>query len=136
MLFRNKKSNDPNEGKWLGVGGKFEPGENAEECLVREVREETGFELESFVFHGVIEFRNDSCEDEDMYLFTAVPSVEGMPVPDCSEGRLQWIDKTQIMRLNLWEGDRCFLEPLIEGGADVSMRLVYSKDRLVEVIRH
>ena len=68
MLYRNRKPEDPNEGKWLGIGGKIEPGETADECNAREVLEETGLRLRSAVFHGVIEFRADSYEDEDMYL--------------------------------------------------------------------
>ena len=56
MLYRNKKENDLNEGKWVGVGGKFEKGESPEECLIREVKEETGFELSSFVLRGIITF--------------------------------------------------------------------------------
>ena len=71
MLYRNKKQDDPNEGKWIGVGGKFEPGETPDECMLREVREETGLSLASYHFCGVIHFISDTWEDEDMYLYRA-----------------------------------------------------------------
>ena len=70
MMHRTKKENDVNKGKWIGVGGKFEDGETAGECLIREVKEETGTELHSFIFHGIIYFRNDEFEDEEMYLYS------------------------------------------------------------------
>lgn len=69
MLYRNRKPEDPNEGKWLGIGGKIEPGETPDECNAREVFEETRFRIRSAVFCGVIEFRADMYEDEDMYLY-------------------------------------------------------------------
>ena len=68
MLFRNKKHNDPCEGKWVGIGGKFEPGEEAEDCLLREVWEETGLTLTEYHFHGIVHFVSNELEDEDMYL--------------------------------------------------------------------
>ncbi len=155
MLYRNKKKNDPNAGKWVGIGGKFEPGETAEECVLREVREETGFILTSYKFLGVVEFRNDAWEDEDMYLYLAdgfmtagsgekkkgdagEPAATGeashvLPIPPCSEGDLKWIPKSEILDLNLWEGDRYFLEPMLRGERDLNMRLTYSGDELISV---
>lgn len=152
MLYRNKKKNDPNAGKWVGIGGKFEEGETAEECLVREVREETGLVLTGYEFKGVIEFRNDSCEDEDMYLFAAYgfhrgegtdghgtepggSGTEGFPEICCNEGEAEWIETGRILSLNLWEGDRYFLEPLLAGEETINMRLIYSGDRLLRVER-
>ena len=138
MLYRNKKKNDPNAGKWVGIGGKFEPGETADECLVREVREETGYTLTSYTFLGVVEFRNDSWEDEDMYLYLAdgYRETEDRSVPpDCSEGDLRWIPKSDILSLNLWAGDRYFLEPMLKGEKDLNMRLTYSGDTLISAER-
>ncbi|MBR5732964.1 MAG: 8-oxo-dGTP diphosphatase [Lachnospiraceae bacterium] len=137
MLYRNKKKNDPNAGKWVGIGGKFEPGESAEECLLREVREETGYILTSYSFLGVVEFRNDAWEDEDMYLYLA----DGFKVPDggdsdCTEGDLKWIPKDEILKLSLWAGDRYFLEPMLRGEKDLNMRLTYSGDTLISAERH
>ena len=163
MLYRNKKKNDPNAGKWVGIGGKFEPGETADECLVREVREETGYTLTSYTFLGVVEFRNDSWEDEDMYLYladgyrkagesrnaadlpggcrrttaqaTGCDTVCSIDAPDCNEGELRWIPKSDILSLNLWAGDRYFLEPMLRGETDLNMRLTYSGDTLISAER-
>lgn len=141
MLYRNKKKNDLNAGKWVGVGGKFEPGENAEQCLIREVREETGLELDSYIFKGIIRFRNDSWEDEDMYLYTAVPTEEsvrlceapGGSFSSCNEGELKWISKNEVLGLRMWSGDRYFLEKLLEGAEQVNLKLIYKGDELVRV---
>lgn len=136
MLYRNKKPHDPNAGKWVGIGGKFEPGETPDECLLREVYEETGLKLTSYLFHGIIEFRNDACPDEDMYLYSAdgFCGAEG-ELPDiiCNEGEAHWIPSGEVLKLNLWEGDRFFLEPLLNGDKIINMRLNYSGDTLVSV---
>ena len=139
MLFRNKKINDPCAGKWVGIGGKFEPGEDADSCLLREVWEETGLKLTSFHFHGIIHFKSNELPDEDMYLYSADgfegedPAGEFGTVFDCNEGDLKWIPKEKVTSLNLWEGDRYFLEPLLKGQDRVEMTCVYEGDRLVSV---
>lgn len=132
MMFRNKKENDPNAGKWIGIGGKFLEGETAEECMLREVREETGLTLSFWQFHGIVEFRSDAWEFEDMYLFSA-KAPEGASVdPDrCSEGTLQWIEKEKVLQLPIWEGDRLFLEKLIAGEDAINMTLKYQGENLV-----
>ena len=131
MLFRNKKKDDPNEGKWIGVGGKFEPGETPDDCMLREVREETGLKLQSWHFCGVIHFVSDEWEDEDMYLYRA--ETADAELPSCEEGELRWIPEEELMELPMWEGDRLFLRPLLEGAEKISMTLQYEGDTLVRV---
>ena len=128
MLYRNKKNNDLNEGKWLGIGGHIEKGESIEQALLREVKEETGLTLLSYKKRGYIKFVNDDYEEE-MYLFTG-SSFEGSLI-DCVEGELHWIDKDKIFELSLWEGDIYFLKPLINGEEYFSIDLIYSKDKLI-----
>ena len=137
MLYRNKKPHDPNAGKWIGIGGRIEPGETPDACIRREVFEETGIELRSAHFHGVIRFRSDAWEDEDMYLYTAtawegMEDGKGIEGFDCNEGMLQWIPKKDIFSLNLWEGDQYFLRPLVEGKQNIEMTCVYEGDHLVK----
>ena len=138
MMLRNKKAHDANEGKWVGVGGKFLPGETPEECLRREVREETGFALEGLTFHGVVHFVSDTWDDEDMYLYSSsefeVPAdlaSQPLPVPVCNEGTFAWIPVEEIAGLTLWEGDRRFLPHVLEGRTGVDMTLRYEGDALV-----
>lgn len=131
MLYRGKKEHDCNQGKWIGVGGKFEPGESPEECLLREVKEETGLTLTSYRFRGLITFVSDQWEDEMMCLFTA-DGFEGELIP-CQEGTLQWIDKKDVPNLNLWEGDRVFLDMLLKTDEFFSLKLRYEGEVLVEV---
>ena len=132
MLYRNKKKDDPNEGKWIGVGGKFEPGETPDACMLREVREETGLTPASYHFCGVIHFLSDTWEDEDMYLYRAeIDDPAANKTPACEEGELRWIPENQLMDLPMWEGDRLFLKPLLEGVDTISMTLRYEGNVLV-----
>ncbi len=130
MLHRVSKKHDINHGKWIGVGGKFEENESPEECLLREVKEETGYTLTSWKFRGIVTFISPGAM-EYMHLFTA-DGFTGDAV-DCDEGELAWIPKAQVPELNLWEGDRIFLKLLIERESFFSLKLVYGEgDRLME----
>jgi len=174
MLYRNKKTDDPCEGKWVGVGGKFEPGETPEQCLLREVREETGLTLNDYKFRGIINFVSDRWPDEDMYLYSAsgfdgddvfpeavfdrdgnicnminhaprrntetddnngknIYNNNDLISFDCNEGDLFWIPAGRILSLNLWEGDRYFLEPMISGKERIYMTCRYEGHKCVEV---
>ncbi|MBR6237997.1 MAG: 8-oxo-dGTP diphosphatase [Lachnospiraceae bacterium] len=130
MLLRNKKKNDINEGKWLGIGGKFEPGETPEECVCREVFEETGLTLDDYLMRGVITFSSEGYEDEYIYVFTS-DTYHG-ELTDCDEGELRWIRKDELMDINVWEGDKIFLKLLIEGSPFFSVKLSYTKDELTD----
>ncbi len=132
MLHRIKKAHDENQGKWIGVGGKLEKGESPDECVCREVKEETGLTLTHFQFIGVITFISDIYEDEYMMLYKA-DGFEGELTSNCDEGVLRWIAKEEVLNLPLWEGDRYFLRLLIEGQERISMKLEYEKERLVRV---
>ena len=134
MLYRNKKDNDPNSGKWIGVGGKFEEGESPFECVKREVLEETGIVLRDAHFYGVIEFRSDGWPDEDMYLFSSTDYDDSAFRPeDCNEGELAFVEKTAVLDLNLWEGDRVFLKKMIEGNKRICLRLCYTGNTLSDI---
>lgn len=129
MLHRTKKENDQSHDKWLGVGGKFEDGESPEECMLREVKEETGLTLTEFQFRGIVTFVSDEWETEYMHLFTAT-AYEGC-VGECNEGTLEWVPKDQILDLNLWEGDRLFLERLNGSRDFFSLKVEYQGEHLV-----
>ena len=142
MLYRNRKPDDPNEGKWLGIGGKIEPGESPDDCNAREVFEETGLILKSAHFHGIIRFRATTYEDEDMYLYSSSDFIPAdakaaavfessgtYDLPYCSEGELAWIPTDKLLSLPMWEGDRAFVERLIRGDKDISMTLQYEGEK-------
>ena len=112
MMNRNKKKNDENQGKWIGVGGHLEDNESPEECIVREVREETGMELTEWKLRGILTFILPDWGNEMTFLYTG--KAEGCVREECAEGVLKWIPKEKIMDLALWEGDRAFL-PLLPG---------------------
>lgn len=132
MLLRNKKKKDFNKGKWIGVGGHVEAGETIDECLLREVTEETGLTLKSYKLRGVIDFYSDIYEDEIMNLYTA-NEFEGELFDECNEGTLKWIPKSEILDLNLWEGDKHFLKKLLDDEDFFKMELRYEGDKLVQV---
>jgi 8-oxo-dGTP diphosphatase len=132
MLHRVKKQSDINRGKWIGVGGHFEEGESPEECLLREVREETGLLLTRYTFRGIVTFSTDVQQTEYMCLYTA-DAFEG-ELTACNEGNLAWIAKEKIEGLELWEGDRIFLHLLAVGAPFFSLKLCYIGDVLQEAI--
>lgn len=125
MLHRNKKEKDPNEGKWIGIGGKIEEGESPDECVLREVQEETGLNLTEYEYAGMVHFLSERWEDEDMYLFFAT-DFEGSLTDNCDEGELKWVEKTDVLKLPAWEGDRYFLEKLIGGERNIEITLEYA----------
>ena len=129
MLHRVKKENDINRDKWIGLGGKFEEDESPEECLLREVYEESGLRLTSWRYRGIVTFVNTKCSSEYMHLFTA-DAFEGTVGP-CDEGELEWIKKSELMKLTLWEGDRIFLRLLDSNEPFFSLKLSYDGDELI-----
>ena len=133
MLHRTKKKNDANHDKWLGVGGGVEAGETPDACLLREVREETGFALTEYNKRGVIDFVSDRWEDEEMHIYTALAPNGVEPIP-CDEGDLEWVAKEKIPALPLWEGDRIFLKLLAEDAPFFHLRLEYRGETLVRAI--
>lgn len=134
MLHRISKQNDVNKDKWIGVGGKFEPGEAPEECLCREVLEETGLTLEDYRFRGILTFCCDSAEPEYIFLYTS-DRFSGTLKP-CDEGHLEWVDKSKVFDLNLWEGDRLMFRLLAERSEPFSLKLCYRGDTLVEACEY
>lgn len=130
MLHRVVKKQDINKDKWIGVGGHFELGESPEECLLREVKEETGLTLLSYRFRGLITFLCDDLNPEYMCLYTS-DEFEGTLAP-CDEGNLEWVPKGDIGQLNLWAGDRIFFRLLEENSPFFSLKLQYRDNRLIQ----
>ena len=133
MLHRVKKTVDENKDKWIGIGGKFEEGESPEDCLLREVREETGLTLTLWRYRGIVTFVSDEWGTEYMHLFTA-DAWEGALRQDCDEGVLEWIDRDRLLSLPIWEGDKIFFRLLDEGAPFFSLKLRYKGDRLAEAV--
>ena len=132
MLHRVKKQNDINKDKWIGVGGKFEGEESPDECILREVKEETGLTLTSLRCRGIVTFVNDECEGEYMFLFTA-DGFEGS-LKECDEGDLQWVSREFLNGLPKWEGDQIFLDLLWRDAPFFLLKLRYDGDKLVEAV--
>ena len=131
MLHRTKKKKDVNKDKWIGVGGHAEGNETPQECLIREVKEETGLLLTSYKFRGLITFISDEYEAEMMCLFTA-DGYTGELIT-CDEGELEWVKKSDVPQLPTWEGDARFLKLLLEDEKRFfAMKLRYEGERLVE----
>lgn len=132
MLHRTKKENDINAGKWIGVGGHVEEGESPEECVVREVKEETGYLLRSFRYRGIITFCMEGEPSMYLFLFTS-DDFFGEEI-ECNEGDLKWVSKSEILSLELWEGDRIFHRLLEEREDFFSMKLCYRNDIMVDCL--
>ena len=133
MLHRTKKENDLNKDKWIGIGGKFEENESPDDCLLREVWEETGLTLNSWKCHGVITFLTDGeFEGEYMYLFSS--SDFSGTLKDCDEGDLQWVSREFLDQLPKWEGDKIFLDLMWKDAPFFLLKLRYNGDRLIEAV--
>ena len=132
LLRRVKKQNDENHDKWIGIGGKFEENESPEDCLLREVGEETGLRLTRWRYCGLVTFVSDRWEGEYMHLFHA-DGFEGT-LRECDEGELQWVKKSDFSALEQWEGDRIFLRLMESGAPFFSLKLRYEGDRLAEAV--
>ncbi|MCA9405833.1 MAG: 8-oxo-dGTP diphosphatase [Candidatus Omnitrophica bacterium] len=130
MLHRVKKDADIHEGKWNGLGGKIDPGETPEECIIREVREESGLELKSPKLRGVMTFPEfKDREDWLVFLFTA--NTFSGKLMECNEGHLEWIDDHKVCDLNLWEGDKYFIEWL-KKDVFFSAKFIYKDKKLID----
>ncbi len=132
LLHRTKKERDENRDKWIGVGGKFEEGESPEDCLLREVREETGLTLTDYRYRGIVTFVSDVSPCEYMHLFTA----SGWTGEEraCDEGDLAWMKKSAFAALPMWAGDRVFLDLLERNVPFFSLKLVYRGESLAEAV--
>ena len=130
MLHRTVKKNDVNKDKWIGVGGHFEHGESPEECLLREVKEETGYTLTSWKYRGIVTFVYGEDTVEYMSLYTA-DRFTGEPI-ECDEGELEWVDKKNIPALELWEGDKIFFRLLDMEREFFSLKLVYNRSDVLQ----
>ena len=148
MMHRISKEHDINHGKWIGVGGKFEKGETPEECMRREVREETGLQIDSYRYCGIVTFVSDDDETEYMHLFTvtgfhdqsgvfvhggeSAPGAKKIGLKRCAEGVLEWLPKEKLTQIPHWAGDRIFLPLILDAEIPFfSMKLVYRKGELI-----
>jgi 8-oxo-dGTP diphosphatase len=131
MMHRNKKKNDENEGKYIGVGGHFEENESPFDCIVREAKEETGLDIVP-KYRGVVTFVSNVYETQQMHLFTC-DEYSG-EIAMCNEGELKWIKKSELNKIPLWEGDKIFLDLLSKNAPFFSLKLVYENDTLTEYV--
>lgn len=128
MLHRNKRKDDFHYGKWNGLGGKLKPGESPEDCVCREVFEESGLTIENMSLKGVITFPLfDGSNDWLVFIYTA-DSFRG-EIKESLEGELAWVATKKILELNLWPGDRVFL-PWLEGERFFSAKFIYEQGNL------
>lgn len=132
MLHRTKKQNDQSHDKWLGIGGKFEDKESPEECAMREIKEETGLTVTDYKYRGIVTFVSDKWETEYMHLFT-VTGFTG-DIIECDEGDLEWIKKSEMLKLPMWEGDKIFLNLINKDVPFFSLKLVYNGDSLANAV--
>ena len=132
MLHRTKKAVDENKDKWIAVGGKFEYGGSPEDCVIREVKEETGLTLNSFKYKGIVTFVSDIWGSEYMHLFWS-DNFSGNLI-SCDEGELEWVDKSKVNSLKAWEGDKIFLRLIEKNVPFFSLKLIYEGETLKKAV--
>lgn len=128
MVHRNKKTNDIHAGKWNGLGGKFEAAETPEECVTREVQEESGLVIQNPRLHGLLMFPKFKGNDWYVFVFTAT-KFNGELIDDSPEGHLEWIPDEQVLQLKLWESDHIFM-PWICDDRFFSAKFEYDGDKM------
>ena len=133
MLHRVKKKNDVNHDKWIGVGGKFEPGEDAHACALREVYEETGLTMRAPRYRGIVDFFCPPWPAERMHLFTCSDFAGTMT--DCDEGTLEWVPKQAVQTLPIWPGDKLFFRLLEQDAPFFHLELYYDAGTLARAVR-
>lgn len=138
LMIHKKRPNDPNKDKYLGIGGHFNEGESSEECILREIKEETGIskdELSNLSYRGVVHFISDEYGKEDMHLFTAslISSPAKILTHKCEEGELIWYPISRVKELPIWEGDKIMFDEIFSGNKKIALTLVYKGSKLVEV---
>lgn len=129
MLHRTKKKKDINKDKWIGIGGKFLEGESPEECIIRETKEETGLELKNYQLRCIVTYVSTTWETEYMYVFTS-NEFDGELI-ECNEGDLQWIEKDKVTKLNIWEGDKIFIEKIQKDNEFFTVKFEYDGEKLI-----
>ena len=130
MLHRTKKENDINRDKWIGVGGKFEDGESPEDCIKREVFEETGLTIINPTLRCIVTYKSLTWETEYMYVFVANDFFGD--IIECNEGDLEWIDIDKVTSLNCWEGDKIFLNKIQNENGFFTAKFEYDGDKLLK----
>ena len=130
MLHRTKKKNDINKDKWIGIGGKFEDGESPEECIIREVKEETGLTLNTYKLRCIVTYVSTNWETEYMFVFTSNDFTGELM--ECNEGDLQWVRKDRVTELNTWEGDKIFIEKIQKDNNFFTVKFNYDGDKLIK----
>lgn len=128
MLYRNKKKNDENEGKYVGIGGHFLENESPYDCVVREAYEETGLNIKP-IYRGLVTFVSDKYECEQMHLFTC-HEFSG-ELSSCNEGELRFVRKNELVNIPMWEGDYIFFDLLEKRHDFFNLKLVYEGDKLI-----
>ena len=116
MIHRVKKKNDVHVGKWNGLGGKLDPGESPEECVIREMKEESGLDIQNPILKGILTFPYFDNEKNDWYVFVYVVKKFSGKLIDSKEGNLEWIEDKKLLSLNLWDGDKYFIPLLNKKG--------------------
>ena len=132
MLHRVKKENDYNKDKWIGIGGKIEECESPEDCVLREVKEETGLTLASYKYCGLVTFVSDNSFTEYMHLFYS-DDFSGSLI-ECEEGDLQWVKKDKMNDLPHWKGDEIFLDLIEKKASFFSLKLNYENSVLISAV--
>lgn len=131
FLYRNKKENDLNKGKYIGVGGHIEDGETSDECMIRETYEETGLKIKAMKLLGKVFYEDISGIKEDMYVYY-IDGYEGK-LTECDEGELLFMTEEEFLKSPHWIGDEIFIKYVFRGKEFGNLYLKYDKDKLLEI---
>jgi 8-oxo-dGTP diphosphatase len=115
MIHRNARPDDLHLGKYNGLGGKLEAGEDVASGLKRELHEEAGIEVTGMTLRGTVSWPGFGKNGEDWLGFIfRIDHWTGTPFTANPEGSLEWVPLERLLQfaLPLWEGDPYFI-PLV-----------------------
>ena len=138
FIYRNKKENDINHGKNIGIGGHVEGDETPYQCNLREVFEETGLKLNSSTYLGLVIFSDLSISNQRFLMHVYFSdSYEGSEnLPACTEGELNWLTVDEFLNRPHFEGDEYFLKYAFRGEFFGVVELVYNSNILTKIIHN
>ena len=133
-VLLHRRVNDPNKGLWVAPGGKLEPTESPTECALRELREETGLELQDPTLRGVMVEVSPRPDYQWITFIFAGTRWEGELRPAPGIGEFRWVRIPEVFALPIPPTDQIFFARIVRL-ADPPFLLKFTYDADLRITR-